>query len=151
MTRSPKIAMLALLLSACGAPVGNVAAPAERTDALVANNAVVASPANVAQSGGEGASSGRELPEGAANLDFIVVNRTGRTITGIAITPEGEGAPWSADILTPRDVPNDERGAASYSRDIELCLWAVRATFEGGQTRDFPAVNLCDTVRVELR
>lgn len=93
---------------------------------------------------------GRELPEGSANLDFIVVNRTGRTIIAIAITPVGEGAPWSTDILVPRDLPNNERGAASYSRDIELCRWRVRATFEGGQTRDYPAVNLCATLRVEL-
>ncbi len=104
----------------------------------------------VAQSAGD-ASSGRELPEGAANLDFIVVNRTGRTITAIAITPRGEGAPWSEDILAPRDLPDGERGAASYTRDIELCRWAIRATFADGRTRDFPAVNLCETIRVELR
>jgi len=112
--------------------------------------ALTSATAATAQSA-ESASSGRDLPETAAALDFIIFNRTGRTITAIAITPRGEGAPWSADILSPRDLPDGERGAASYTRDIELCSWTIRATFEGGQTRDFPAVNLCDTIRVELR
>ena len=96
-------------------------------------------------------SHGRELAEGAANLDFIVVNRTGRTIVGIAITPSGEDSPWSDDILVQREVPPDERAAASYTRDIELCLWDVRATFEDGRQQSWPRIDLCDTIRVVLR
>ena len=38
-----------------------------------------------------------------------------------------------------------------YPRDIELCRWDRRATFEGWATRIWPRVDLCDTVRVELR
>ena len=98
-----------------------------------------------------GSTHGRELAEGAANLDFIVVNRTGRTIVDIAITPSGEGAPWSDDILVQREVPPDERAAASYTRDIELCLWDVRATYEDGRQQSWPRVNLCDTIRLVLR
>jgi hypothetical protein len=95
--------------------------------------------------------SGRELPEGSANLDFILVNRTGRTIVDVQITPSGEGSGWSDDILVQREVPNVERAAASYTRDIELCRWDVRATFEGGAQRVWPRIDLCNTVRVELR
>ena len=94
---------------------------------------------------------GRELPQGSANLDFVAVNRTGRTIVDIQITPTGEGSPWSVDILTPRDLPNGERGAASYARDIELCRWDVRANFEDGSNRVWRSVDLCETVRVLLR
>ena len=94
---------------------------------------------------------GRELPEGAANLDFVAVNRTGRTIVDIQITPTGEGAPWSDDILAQRDLPDGERGAVSYTRDIELCRWDVRATFEDRSNRVWRRVDLCLTVRVELR
>ena len=94
---------------------------------------------------------GRELPEGSANLDFVAVNRTGRTIVDIQITPTGEGAPWSSDILAQRDLPDGERGAASYTRDIELCRWDIRATFEGGGNRIWRRIDLCSTVRVELR
>jgi hypothetical protein len=95
---------------------------------------------------------GRELPEGSANLDFVAVNRTGRTVTGIQIRPTGEpDSPWSSDILVQRDLPTGERGAASYTRDVELCRWDVRATFEGGTQRMWRRVDLCQTVRVDLR
>ncbi len=94
---------------------------------------------------------GRELAEGAANLDFVVVNRTAFTLIGLGIAPSGEGALWSEDILVPDEVPPGERAAASYTRDIELCRWDLRATFEGGRHRIWPRIDLCDTVRVVLR
>lgn len=94
---------------------------------------------------------GRELPEGAANLDFILVNRTGQTITAVNITPSGEEAPWSDDILVQREVPSGERAAVSYTRDIELCRWDIRVTYSNGQRRTWPLIDLCRTVRVELR
>ena len=94
---------------------------------------------------------GRELAEGAANLDFIIVNRTGRTITALAITPTGEGAEWSGNILVQPEVPPGERAAASYTRDIELCRWDVQATFEDGLRQSWPGIDLCDTIRVVLR
>ena len=95
---------------------------------------------------------GRELPEGSANLDFVAVNRTGRTIVDIQIRPAEEPpSPWSVDILVQRDLPDQERGAASYTRDVELCRWDVRATFEDRSNRVWRRVDLCTTVRVELR
>lgn len=93
---------------------------------------------------------GRELAAGAANLDFILVNRTGQTITAVNISPAGEES-WTDNILAQRDVPTDERAAASYTRDVELCHWDVRVTFENGNRRSWPRINLCDTIRVELR
>jgi hypothetical protein len=96
-------------------------------------------------------SHGRELAEGAANLDFIIVNRSGGTIVALAITPSGESPAWSDDILVQPDVPDGERAAASYTRDVELCVWDLRATFEDGRRQSWPNVNLCDTVRVVLR
>jgi len=96
-------------------------------------------------------SHGRELAEGAANLDFIVVNRTGRTVVALAITPSGEESVWSDDILVQPEVPDGERAAASYTRDVELCLWDVRATFDDGRVQSWRNVNLCDTIRVVLR
>jgi hypothetical protein len=95
-------------------------------------------------------SHGRELSEGAANLDFIIVNRTSGTIVGLSITPTGEDAAWSDDILVQSEVPSGERAAASYTRDIELCRWDIRVTYDNGQQRSWRAINLCDTVRVVL-
>lgn len=93
---------------------------------------------------------GRELPEEAANLDFIIFNRTGRTIVELTISPAGEES-WSDNLLHHRDVPDRERAAVSYTRDVELCRWDVKVRFEDGSQRSWPAVNLCDTIRVELR
>ncbi len=93
---------------------------------------------------------GRELPEGSANLDFVAVNRTGQTIVELSISPAGEES-WSDNLLHNPEVPDQERAAASYARDVELCRWDIRVRFPGGQRRSWPAANLCDTVRVELR
>lgn len=96
-------------------------------------------------------SHGRELAQGAANLDFVIVNRTGRTIVDLAITPTGERAAWSDDILVQDEVPSGERAAASYTRDIELCRWDIRVTYSDRRQRTWRGINLCDTVRVLLR
>lgn len=93
---------------------------------------------------------GSELPESSANLDFIIVNKTGQTITALNISPRGEES-WSVNLLHYREVPPDERAAASYTRDVELCRWDIRVTYESGHRQSWPAINLCDTVRVELR
>lgn len=93
---------------------------------------------------------GRELPESAANLDFIIINKTGQTITALSISPAGEES-WSVNLLHHREVESDERAAAAYTRDVELCRWDVRVTYESGNRQSWPAINLCDTIRVELR
>ncbi len=93
--------------------------------------------------------SGTELPETSANLDFIIVNHTGQTIVELNISPAGDES-WSDNLLHYPEVPDQERAAASYSRDVELCRWDIRARYQGGNRQSWPAVNLCDTVRVEL-
>ena len=93
---------------------------------------------------------GRELAEGSANLDFIIVNRTGQTIIALSISPKGEES-WTDNLLASREVPPDERAAAVFSRDLEECLWDVRATYQGGHRQSWPRIDLCDTIRVELR
>lgn len=107
----------------------------------------VGAPAQEPESDGTG---GRELAEGSANLDFVIVNHTGQTIVGLSISPQGE-EDWTGNLLHYRDVPPDERAAASFSRDVELCRWDVRVTYEGGRRQSWPGINLCDTLRVELR
>lgn len=98
----------------------------------------------------EGSVGGRELPEGSANLDFIIFNRTGQTITALSISPRGEES-WSANLLHHREVMDNERAAAAYTRDVEMCEWDVEVTYESGRRQSWPAVNLCDTIRMELR
>ena len=91
-------------------------------------------------------------------IDFIAFNRTGRTLTGLAIRPDegppdagAEETPWSDTILAQSELPDGSRAAAHFEADIELCRWQLRATFADRGTRDYPAVDLCNTIRVDLR
>lgn len=156
--RNAAIAAL-ILLAGCNMPAGNSAAPVENGPAVSTNNMVRPSPAGAAQAGN--ASWGAAEAEDEAShrgIDFIAFNRTGRTITGIAIRPDegppSPGAaetPWGDNVLTQRELPDGQRAAVHKEADIEICTWQIRATFEGGRTRDFPSVNLCETIRVDLR
>ena len=91
-------------------------------------------------------------------IDFIAFNRTGQTIVALSLRPD-EGPlepgvqpdPWSANVLSQPELPDGVRAAAHYEADIELCRWQLRATFADRKTRDYPSVNLCDTIRVDLR
>lgn len=134
---------------------GSAAAPASaaRPDAAVNTGAAAATPANslwgVAEAEDEASHRG---------IDFVAFNRTGRSITALAIRPEegepGVGTPedpWSANVLTQAELPDGTRAAAHFEADIELCRWQLRVTFADRRTRDYPAVNLCDTIRVDLR
>jgi hypothetical protein len=95
--------------------------------------------------------SGTELPETSANLDYIMVNHTGQTIVELNISPAGDES-WSDNLLHYPQVEDQERAAASFSRDVELCRWDIRVRYQGsGNRQSWPAVNLCETVRVELR
>src|SRR3954468_7242681 len=118
-----------------GAP--SVAPPSQANAHARAIPAVAGNATSPPAAEAEASTGGRELADGSANLDFIAVNHTGQTITALSISPEGEES-WTPDILVPRDVPSGERGAASFSRDVEICSWDVRATYEGGHRQSWP-------------
>ena len=163
MHRSLRLAPLfaIFVLAACGqAQHGNNAAAASRV--ISEGDSAQPSPAqseNAALSAN--ASWGEPQPDDEAShrgIDFIVFNHTGRTITAVAIRadegPLDSGVPenpWGENILVQRELPAGQRAAAHAEPDIELCTWEIRATFEDGETRVHPTVNLCETIRVDLR
>ncbi len=133
--------------------VAEPATPARTNAADAANSADAAASGNglwgVAEAEDEASHRG---------VDFIAFNRTGRTVTALSIRPDegplAPGAaedPWSANILSQPELPDGQRAAAHYEPDVELCRWQVRATFADRKTRDYPATNLCETIRVDLR
>ena len=151
------VALAAFGLAAC-----NYSAP-QGTAAQAGGNAtlppVTALQANAAAAG-NGLWGVAEAEDEASHrgIDFIVFNRTGRTLIALSLRPdEGQLAPgapkdpWSANILSQRELAEGQRAAAHYESDIELCRWQIRATFADGQSRDYPGVNLCATIRVDLR
>lgn len=160
------IALLALAACDQASPPGksaetprNAATPAAAP--AQANSTNAAAPANTANATtGTGLWGVAEAEDEASHrgVDFIAFNRTGRTVTALSIRPD-EGPlepgaaedPWSANILSQRELPDGQRAAAHYESDVELCRWQVRATFADRKTRDYPAMNLCETIRVDLR
>jgi hypothetical protein len=151
--------------NAPAAAPGNAPAAAPGNAPAPAAPAAPAPPAAGNSSGNEAATAnslwGVAEEEDAAShrgIDFVAFNRTGQTVTALSIRPDegpldpgAQETPWSANILAQRELPDGTRAAAHYEADIELCRWQLRATFAGGRTRDYPAVNLCDTIRVDLR
>jgi hypothetical protein len=168
MYRTPFILPVAALLAlgAC-----NRSAPSNVATAVGGNAAAPAvASAPSAPAAGNGASTGTAPANGlwgvaeeedAAShrgIDFIAFNRTGRTVTALAIRPDegtldpgAEPTAWSGNVLAQRELADGTRAAAHFEADIELCRWQLRATFADRRTRDYPAVNLCDTIRVDLR
>ena len=134
---------------------GNVPAPAP---ASAPANAGPANAANAAAGNGLWGVAEAEDEASHRGIDFIAFNRTGRAITALSIRPDegpldpgAEPTPWSANVLAQTELADGTRAAAHFEADIELCRWQLRATFADGQTREFPAVNLCETIRVDLR
>ena len=157
-------AMLALMACNQGSPP-NPSAEADRNAAAPPAPAAPApagaaqpDPGNAAPANGLWGVAEAEDEASHRGLDFIAFNRTGQTVTALAVRPEEErlapGAsedPWSANVLAQSELADGQRAAAHYEADIELCRWQLRATFADRQTRAYPAVNLCNTIRVDLR
>ena len=164
----------AFALAACAPSAPSSNAPA------AANPAAPANPVPAAPPAGNGANEAAPALENDANIaapanglwgvaeaedeashrgiDFIAFNRSGRTVTALALRPDegpldpgAPATPWSANVLTQTELSDGTRAAAHFEADIELCRWQLRATFADRRTRDYPSVNLCETLRVDLR
>lgn len=176
MRRKPHVMTVAALLAlaACnpsapptGAadPGGNAAVPpAPAPPVNTAAPTPVPVQANAADAAGPATGNGlwgvaeEEDEASHRGMDFIAFNRTGRAIASLALRPDegplAPGAaevPWSANVLAQTELPDGQRAAAHYEADVEICRWQLRVTFADRKTRDYPAINLCDTIRVDLR
>ena len=167
MRHTPFLLIVSLALAGCSRQTppetsanvaGTSAAPAVPATPAASTNDVAGPAAATAAANGLWGVAEEEDAASHRGIDFVAFNRTGRTITALAIRPdEGEPGvgtpqdPWSANVLTQRELPDGTRAAAHFEADIELCRWQLRATFADRQTRAWPAVNLCDTIRVDLR
>lgn len=148
-----------LALAACGeAPLANRSPGADLAEP--AGNAAEAPPTEDASPSGNASWAAAQPDDEPSHrgVDFIAFNHTGRSITAIAVRPD-EGPldpgvpenPWGENVLVQSELPDGQRSAVHLEPDIELCTWQIRATFDDGDTRDYPTVDLCETVRVDLR
>ena len=153
-------ATLALLACNPSSPP-NASAGTDRNVAAPAAPAAAPAPTDAGNgSSGNGLWGVSEAEDEASHrgVDFIAFNRTGRAVTSLSVRPyEGpldpgvQETPWSANVLSQSELPDGQRAAAHYEADIELCRWQLRATYADRTTRDYPSVNLCETIRVDLR
>jgi hypothetical protein len=167
MRHMPRIVIVAAIFALMGcnkvAPPNNVAeAGRNAAGAPPAAASPAVAPArtgdgNVAAGNGLWGVAEEEDAASHRGIDFIAFNRTGREVAALAMRPD-EGpldpgvadSPWSDNVLAQDALPDGQRAAAHYEADIELCRWQLRATFAGGRTRDYPGVNLCENIRVDL-
>ncbi|MGZ8336912.1 MAG: hypothetical protein ACXWU1_09660 [Allosphingosinicella sp.] len=89
------------------------------------------------------------MTSGTTQEELSIVNNTGQTVMRLANSVAGEDD-WGGDMLAMQTLPNGETAQTSFGRGADQCLWDLRATFDGGETRDWRGVNLCEVSTVTL-
>ena len=138
-------------LAGCGQSAENVAAPAdnEATATVVEAPKPTAAPEPVAAS--EAPVGNNIVPNGVSGSpqrEFNVVNDSGRLVTRLVSSVAGEDD-YGIDMLAEQTLPIGYTARVGVGRS-EGCVHDLRATFEGGETRDLRGVNVCESSAVTL-
>jgi hypothetical protein len=76
-------------------------------------------------------------PALAENWDFVLVNKTGKTITMVEVSPAG-AANWKKDRreedLGPSKIAPGDDYTVHFDKDPKVCKYDVRMTFDGEDT-----------------
>ena len=138
-------------LAGCGQSAENVAAPADNavnaTVAEVPATAAVPEPVTAA----EAPVGNNVVPNGVSGSpqrEFNVVNNSGRLVTRLVSSLAGEDD-YGIDMLAMQTLPIGYTARVGVGRS-EGCVHDLRATFEGGETRDLRGVNVCESAAVTL-
>lgn len=85
-------------------------------------------------------------PALAENWDFVLVNKTGKTITLVEVSPSG-AADWKKDRrdddLGPKSIKPGDDYTVHFDKDDKTCKYDVRMTFEGDSQTVWPAFDVC--------
>jgi hypothetical protein len=133
----------ALVMSGCGQTEENAATTNEAANVQTEADAPLESPAENATAS-EGV-----MTAGTTQQDFAIVNNSGRTVTRLTNSIANEDD-WGIDMLRMEPLPDGGTAQVSLGRGADQCLWDFRATFDGGETRDWRSVNLCEVSSVTL-
>jgi hypothetical protein len=85
---------------------------------------------------------------GSPQQEFSVVNNSGRLVTRLVYSVAGEDD-YGIDMLAMQTLPIGYTARVGVGRS-EGCVHDLRATFEGGETRDLRGVNVCESSTVTL-
>ncbi|MGN6498421.1 MAG: hypothetical protein ACTHK5_13955 [Tsuneonella sp.] len=85
-------------------------------------------------------------PALADEWDFVLNNKTGKTIKMVELAPSGSQT-WASE-QTEQDRESTIKPGASFTvhftKDASACKFDVRLTYDDDSTAVFPALNVCD-------
>ncbi|MBR0553871.1 hypothetical protein [Stakelama marina] len=86
----------------------------------------------------------------AQNLDFLITNATGRTITKIEVQPTGQ-TDWAENRLKHDKLADTKRSSVFFPRADDQCKYDVRAEFSSGDPLIWRGIDFCDNAYLTLR
>ncbi len=139
----------ALIVAGCGQAGENAATTSNAATTINVSNGLTAADTPPELPSQNTTVSNGVMTAGTTQASLAIVNNTGRTVLRLTISAASEND-WGIDMLGMQTLPNGETGQVSFGRGTSQCLWDFRATFEGGETRDWRGVNLCEVSTVTL-
>lgn len=85
-------------------------------------------------------------PALADSWDFVLNNKTGKTIKMVELAPTGSQT-WAKEETEDDRASTVKPGASftvHFTKDASACKFDVRLTYEDDSTAVFPALNVCD-------
>ena len=141
-------------LAGCGGSGENVAAAGNDANAAVATENETNAAADdkwAAPPTPEAPLGNNVVPNGVSGSpqrEFSVVNDSGRVVTRLVYSEAGADD-YGIDMLAMQTLPVGYTARVGVGRS-EGCVHDLRATFEGGETRDLRGVNVCESSTVTL-
>jgi hypothetical protein len=91
-------------------------------------------------------------PALAESWDFVLVNKTGRTIKAVEIAPAGSEQ-WAKEKIEedrPTDIPAGKDHTVHFEKDAKACKFDVRLTFKDDSTATAAGLDVCDYAFAEF-
>lgn len=85
-------------------------------------------------------------PAQAENWDFVLVNKTGKTIKQVELAESGSGK-WTSQNTEEGIDPSIKPGVdhtVHFTKDAKACKFDVRLTFDDDSTAEAQGLNVCD-------
>ena len=89
------------------------------------------------------------IPAFAADQDFTLHNKTGRTMKALFVSPSDKDS-WGPDILGEDTLADGADVSIKFDRNEDECKWDVRGEFEDGTYAEVRDVDFCTVTDVNF-